>query len=161
MRKEEKHPISQWPPRLSSCSCCFSLQGRGPATGLSEIRLSPLPLCSLVTIGYRCRQRQKAYRCGGWGRMLIRIQIKSSEQRAYRCTRKGLSWKHLTPQPSDLASLGLIVPHNAQRKYAPYVHFHQLAEESLHKQNKNNILKRTFTDSPGVLLCVTSTGELC
>ena len=27
----------------------------------------------------------------------------------------------LDPQPSNLASLGLIVPHNAQRKYAPYV----------------------------------------
>lgn len=66
----------------------------------------------------------------------------------------------LDPQPFDLASLGLIVPYNPQRKwrkYAPYtLPTGQLKIHTGDWHKENNILKRTFTDLPGVLLCVST-----
>lgn len=63
----------------------------------------------------------------------------------------------LDPQTPDLTSLVLIVPYNSQRKYAPYtLPTGQLRIHVGDWHKENNILKRTFTDLPGVLLCVST-----
>lgn len=93
--------------------------------------------------------------------MLIRMQIAAVNRQPTDVYQERSKLEALDPQPSDLASLGLIVPHNAQRKYAPYViSISWLRIYMSDEQNKHNILKRTFTGLPGVLLCA-FTGELC
>ena len=53
--------------------------------------------------------------------MLIRMQNGAVNREPTDVYQGRSKLEALDPQPSDLASLGLIVPHNAQRKYAPYV----------------------------------------
>lgn len=61
----------------------------------------------------------------------------------------------LDPQLSGLVSLALVVPHNPQRKYAPYtVIIGWLGIQLGDGQKESYILERTCMHFPGVLLCV-------
>ena len=137
------------------------LREEGLPLGFSEIRLSPLRLCSWSPWVTDADTGRKPTGAGDGGRMLIRMQIAAVNRQPTDVYQERSKLEALDPQPSDLASLGLIVPHNAQRKYAPYViSISWLRIYMSDEQNKNNILKRTFTGLPGVLLCA-FTGELC
>lgn len=65
----KKRKISYFPiaPYALIVPLLLLFAGRGPAPGLfRDQTVSPSSLL-LVTMGYGCRHRQKAYRCGGWG----------------------------------------------------------------------------------------------
>lgn len=89
--------------------------------------------------------------------MLIRTQSAEVNREPTDMYRDRSILEALDPQLFDLASLGLIVPYNPQRKYAPYTL--PTGQQKIHTgdwHKENNILKRTFTDLPGVLLCVST-----
>lgn len=93
--------------------------GRGPAAGLfREQTISlPLPWSPWVTDADTGRKPTG----GGCGdRMLIRMQIAAVNREPTDAYQGRSILEALDPQPSDLASLDLIVPYNPQRKYTPY-----------------------------------------
>lgn len=97
------------------------MQEEGLPLGFSEIRLSPLSLCSWSPWVTDADTGRKPTGAGDGGGMLIRMQIGAVNREPTDVYQGRSKLEALDPQPSDLASLGLIVPHNAQRKYAPYV----------------------------------------
>lgn len=158
MWKEEKknlfpnsHLRSHRAPAASICrkrDCRWALQ-----------RADCLP--SLTAPGHHGLQMQiqaESLQVGGNGvRILIIMQIAAVNREPTDVYQERSILEALDPQPSDLASLGLTVPGNPQRKYVPYaISTRGLRIHIGDWQNENNILKRTFTDLPGVLLCAST-----
>lgn len=136
--------------------------GRGPATGLFREQTRIPFLTAPGHHGLRMQTQAESLQVGGNGdRMLIRMQIAAVNREPTDAYQERSVLEALDPQPSDLASPGLTVSNKPQRRCVPYTMATGWLKIHIGDwQNENNILKKTFTDLPRVLLCA-STGELC